>query len=353
MGGRPHPFRGRFLHGRRRHHRVPERTGHCRRLHVGGLLPRHFRGRHDGRLRWPHLRPGLHGRLAHSHFPAGRTPAQSRQIHLCRRGRLPLPAKAHPAVRRLRHAGHHCLLPDCTDGRGRPAHQAAVRARLLDGGGHRRRADDGLRTVRWHDGHHLGADHQGRAAAVWREFHGLHGDETLRFQLRGAVCRCRARQGARGRTGGRQSRRSRKGRTGADGPRRLHQGSHFRHRLRHGTDVRYRRPAAHPDALLHRAGREGGPQIGVLGHHLDRLFLPADLRHRLWRHHTGAHQSGIRQHHHRHHPRRGRHHQHGGRTGGEIGGWQPVLRVHLGRGLCHHPGRGGRPDTLGRLGRLA
>ena len=35
------------------------------------------------------------------------------------------------------------FLPDRADGRCRPAHQAAVRPRVLDGGGHRRRADDG------------------------------------------------------------------------------------------------------------------------------------------------------------------------------------------------------------------
>ena len=58
--------------------------------------------------------------------------------------------------------------------------------------------------------------------------------------------------------------------------------------LRHGADVRHRRPAAHPDALLHRAQRQGGAQVGALGDHLDRLLLPADLHHRLRRHHAGA-----------------------------------------------------------------
>jgi hypothetical protein len=35
------------------------------------------------------------------------------------------------------------------------------------------------------------------------------------------------------------------------------QGSGVGHLGRHGADVRYRRPAAHPDALLHRAERQG------------------------------------------------------------------------------------------------
>ena len=34
---------GGLLHGRRRHHRLPERPGDRRRLHVGGLVPRHLR----------------------------------------------------------------------------------------------------------------------------------------------------------------------------------------------------------------------------------------------------------------------------------------------------------------------
>ena len=37
----------RLLHRRRRHHRLPERPGDRRRLHVGGLVPGHFGGR-DG-----------------------------------------------------------------------------------------------------------------------------------------------------------------------------------------------------------------------------------------------------------------------------------------------------------------
>ncbi len=54
-------------------------------------------------------------------------------------------------------------------------------------------ADDGLRAVRRHDGHHLGADHQGGAAAGGRDLHGLHGAGAVRLLARGAV-----RQGGRG-----------------------------------------------------------------------------------------------------------------------------------------------------------
>ena len=64
--------------------------------------------------------------------------------------------------------------------------------------------------------------------------------------------------------------------------------------LRHGADVRHRRAAAHPDALLHRARRQGGAQVGAVGDHLDRLLLPADLHHRLRRHHLRADQPRVR-----------------------------------------------------------
>ena len=41
---------------------------------------------------------------------------------------------------------------------------------------------------------------------------------------------------------------------------------------RHRPGPRHRRPAAHPDPLLHRAHRQGGPQVGALGdrHHRRR-----------------------------------------------------------------------------------
>ncbi len=55
------------------------------------------------------------------------------------------------------------------------ADQAAVRPRLLDRGGHRRRADDHLCDLRRHGGDDLGADHQGLPAARRRDLHGVHG----------------------------------------------------------------------------------------------------------------------------------------------------------------------------------
>ncbi len=63
-------------------------------------------------------------------------------------------------------------------------------------------------------------------------------------------------------------------RPGCAGP--GHQGgdrSLGRRLARHGADVRHGRPAAHPDALLHRAERQGGARLGDVGDDLDRLLL--------------------------------------------------------------------------------
>jgi hypothetical protein len=45
--------------------------------------------------------------------------------------------------------------------------------------------------------------------------------------------------------------------------------------------------------------------------------------------------------------------QHGGRASGQCGWRQCVPRLHLGRGIRDHPGGGGRPDAVGRIGRVA
>ena len=175
VGGGQDQVGSRLLHGRRRHHRLPERPGDRRRLHVGRVLPGHFRSGDGQRLRRPDLLDRLPGRLAGDHLPDGRAAAQPGQVHLCRRGGLPLQASAGPHLCGVGHAGRGGVLPDRADGRRGPADQAAVRAGVLDRGGHRRHADDGLRAVRRHDRHHLGADHQGLPAAGRRQLHGLHG----------------------------------------------------------------------------------------------------------------------------------------------------------------------------------
>ena len=202
VGGGEDQVGGRLLHRWRRHHRVPERAGDRRRLHVGGVVPRHL-CRGDGRrLRRADLLDRLPRRLAGRDLPARRAAAQPRQVHLRRRRRVPLRADAGARVRGLGHAGRRRLLPDRADGRRRAADQAAVRPRLLDRRRHRRRADDGLRAVRRHDGDHLGADHQGLPAARRRHLHGPHGVVELRLQPRSDV-----RQGGRGQDRHRDGRR--------------------------------------------------------------------------------------------------------------------------------------------------
>jgi hypothetical protein len=113
-------------------------------------------------------------------------------------------------------------------------------------------------------------------AARGRELHGLHGAVAIQFQSRSAV-----------RKGGRGSPQERR----HHGAGRLYQGSGLRHLFWHGADVRHRRFAAHPDALLHGAERQGSTQVGVLGNHMDRVFLPPDLYHRFRRDRSGEHQS--------------------------------------------------------------
>ena len=145
--------------------RLPERSRHRRRLHVGGLVPRHCRARLRQRLLRPDLLDRLPRRLAVHHVPDGRAAAQSRPLHLRRRRLLPPAGDADPRLRGDRHAGDGVVLPDRADGRRGPAHRAAVRPALSLGGRRGRRADDHLRHLRRHDRDDLGADHQGGPAA--------------------------------------------------------------------------------------------------------------------------------------------------------------------------------------------
>ena len=112
------------------------------------------------------------------------------------------------------------------------------------------------------------------------------------------------------------------------------------------ADVRHRRPAAHPDAVLHRRRRQGGAQVGVLRHRLHRLLLHPHLHHRLRRHHPADERSdllqgrGERRLQQGHRP--ARRHQHGGHPPRQCGRRLAVPRLHLGGRLRHHPGGGRR-----------
>ena len=122
-------------------------------------------------------------------------------------------------------------------------------------------ADDRLRAGRRHARHHLGADHQGGAADRRRAVMTVWVLALVRLQL---LRRCSA-------TPSRQPaapvRRCSTRASSTNEPDRLHlAGSR--------AGARHRGPAAHPDALLHRADRQGGPPLGGLGDLADRPVLP-------------------------------------------------------------------------------
>ena len=168
MGLSPHAHRDRLLGGRARHLLAPERPGDRGRLHVGGRLPGRLGAHLPVRVRrLPDGRGGA--RVLHPRPAAARgAHAQRRQVHDGRRPLVP----PQPAARAHRggdgHAVRRSLLPAGADDRGGRAHRGARRAQLPGGGAHHGRGDAHLRHLRRDARHHLGADHQGRAAARGR-----------------------------------------------------------------------------------------------------------------------------------------------------------------------------------------
>ncbi len=138
------------------------------------------------------------------------------------------------------------------------------------------------------------------------------------------------------------------------GPGRLREGSRLDHLARLGPDVRHRRPAPHPHALLHGRGRQGGPEVGVLCHWPDRLLLRPDLRDRIWGDHLSHARCELLQARGRRPLRQDqgpdRRRQHAGHPSRECGRRFAVPGLHLGRRLCDHPGGGGRSHARRRLG---
>ncbi len=115
----------------------------------------------------------------------------------------------------------------------------------------------------------------------------------------------------------------------------------------HGADVRHRRPAPHPHALLHGRQRQGSAQIGVLGDHVHRLLLHPHLHPRLRRDRAGA---GNPEYHVGGDVDEGaaRRRQHAGDPSRPRGRRRPDERLHRGSGVRDHPrGRVG-PDAVGR-----
>ena len=116
--------------------------------------------------------------------------------------------------------------------------------------------------------------------------------------------------------------------------------------------VRPRRAAPHPDALLHRAERQGGAQERVLRERLHRLLLPAHLHARPRRGGHRRHRSAVLR------GRKGRRRadrrrQHGGAASRQGGRRRPAARLPRRGRLRDDPRRGRRPRAGGRRGHLA
>jgi hypothetical protein len=161
-------------------------------------------------------------------------------------------------------------------------------------GGHRRRADDGLRAVRRHDRDHLGADHQGLPAAGRRQLHGLHGDVAVRLQPEALFAKAvEIKTPARRATNPARPRRAARSSDAIMGPGTFVKDPisaiSFGMALMFGT-------AGLPHILMRFftvPERQGSAQVGVVGDHLDRLLLPPDLHHRLRRDRAGADQPAV------------------------------------------------------------
>ena len=259
-------------------HWPSERSRDRWRLYVGRLVPRHRRACLQLRLLRPHLFDRLSCRLAIHHVPDGRAVAQSRPVHLRRRCVLSPPGDADSRHGGDRHPGRRRPLSHRADGGSGTIDRTPVRSALSLGGRRGRRADGHLCHLWRHDRDHLGADHQGGAAAWRLDADGAPRAGAIRLRLQRAD-----RQGGRG---PREPREDPAARAAGGQP-------DQRDLARHGAHVRHRRSAAHPHALLHRRQRQGGAQIGVLGDHLHRLFLHPDLHHRLRRDRAGFGQPDL------------------------------------------------------------
>ena len=189
VGGATHAQHERLLRRRTIDHRVPERSRARRRLHERRQFPRHRRSGRAVGIRRPDLLDRVSGRLAGGDVPDRRAAAQSRQVHVQRRGRVSAAAGAGARGRGGRQPGGGRVLSDRADGRRRQPDPAAVRPQLRGGGRDRRARDARLRALRRHDRHHVGADRQGGAAAGRRVHAGDDGAGEVLVQSAGALRR--------------------------------------------------------------------------------------------------------------------------------------------------------------------
>ena len=136
---------------------------------------------------------------------------------------------------------------------------AAKRLTIVAG----RRADGLLRHRRWHEGHHLGADRQGRAADQRHDPDHGPGAGEVRLQPQHLL-------GAAADNSGKGEAFLQPG---------LKYGATTTTQIdflspRPGAGARYGGAAAHPDPLLHGADRQGRAHLGQLGHRHHRRLLP-------------------------------------------------------------------------------
>ena len=272
----------RLLRGRTQLLRLPERSGDRRRLHVGRLLPRHLRLHRPVRLRRLPLLHRLPGRLAGGAAAGRRAAPELRPLHDGRPARVPDATGAGSQRRRHLDDRGVDLLPAGADGRGRQPGRSAARGELAadqePGDRRSRHPHDHLRHPGRHEGHHLGADRQGRAADGRHLVDHDPGAVRVPLQpLRAARCRRREDGQGRGVPAARAAVRQ-----GPGGQVRLPVAGS-------GPGARHRRTAAHPDPLLHHTNRERSAQVGAVGDRSDRCLLPDDPGARLRRRRPGRH----------------------------------------------------------------
>ena len=263
--------RRRLLRRRPRHHRLPERPRDLRRLPVGCVVPRHRGPDLPLRLRRLRLLDRLPRRVPDGDVPARRADAELGQVHDRRRAVLP-PARA-PRARRRRRIGTLNVA-------------AFYLIAQMVGAGVLIQALVGIDFT-------PAVLITGTFMLVYVVFGGMVA--TTWVQIIKAVLLMigivvmsifvlaqdqlqpdRAVQPGRG---GRQGR-------GLDvlaRPGHVPQEQHRHGLARPRARARHGRAAAHPDAVLHRAGRQGRALVGRLRDVHDRLLLPADDGHRVRR----------------------------------------------------------------------
>ncbi len=247
-----------------------ERPGDLRRLPVGGLVPGHRRPDLPLRVRRVPVLDRVPRRVPDRDVPAGRAHAQRRQVHDRRRAGVPA-ARAAGAYRGGdRHARRRRLLPDRADGRRGRADPGARRHRL-----HARPCSSPASFMLCY------VVFGGMVATTWVQIIKavllMAGITVMSIFVLGKVGfnPIELFNRAEANTTAECDVLARPGHVPAEAD---------RHRVaRPRARARHRRPAAHPDAVLHRPERQGGAQLGGVGDVPDRVLLPADHVHRLRR----------------------------------------------------------------------